>query len=301
MPVVEGKGISEYTVTKARHFEDIARMHVSMSAGIISSNAWVNSEYTYLDLFAGDGANAVGDEQIDGSPVIMARQLAGKGISRRGFCFEVNKHNAEKLRQRLTLEPSFHVVEGNHHYTIDDVVEYLNSHPDQRPRFGMVYVDPNASLMPSALLRKLYRSTKSFEKVDCVTYLSACVIKRVNGAHGNAWEAMTESLKQVGKRHIHIRVPEGQWQWTMVILTNYADFPLLTRQGFYPLCSQEGQAVVHMLEHTASQLKESKWEKPDFITNMQQRYAELRRPFLDRVKVPSGMIQPTLPLFEEGI
>jgi len=296
-------GMSHCTATKERHFEDIARMHINMCRGIIRRHAKVNSEYTYLDLYAGSGSNELPSGQIvEGSPVVMARALIGEAMARRGFVFEKSSKNAAMLRERLTLEPAFHVVNGDHAETVDDVIRWFHEHPDQRRRFGFIYCDPNGTRIPVAVLRKLYGELKTFDTIDCVTYISATVAKRIRGVFGeDHWPELIDDLRAVGKKHIHVRVPEGHYQWTMAILTNYESFPELTRQGFYPLCSEEGQQLVRYLTSTVGRLQAEGWKKPTFISEMQRRYAEMRDIAIDVRRGPKAkdVFQPSLPLFEE--
>lgn len=278
MPVRNGQGMGDCTPNKQRHFRDVCRLHTGMCKGIINRYQWAHPIYAYLDLFAGEGVNQLNGKTIDGSPVIMARQLLRRGMmdTARGYLFEQQAGSAAALQQRMTLFDRFTVVQGDHEQTINSVVRELKKDRRNRSRMGMVYSDPNGTRIPVDLIRKFFGNGQ-FPMVDCVAYVSGTTYKRVRGAYGDDhWPTLEEDLQAIGKQYIHLRVPEHRHQWTMAILTNYDQFPQLTNQGFYPLCSEEGKAIRTLLLNSADELKAMKWKTPEFIREHQKNYREQR-------------------------
>lgn len=299
MPVKNGQGMGDCTPNKQRHFRDVCELHTGMCKGIIRRHHWAHPEYTYLDLFAGEGQNDLGTMTIDGSPVIMARELMRRAMinESRGFLFERKTSSADALRKRLTLSPTFSVVEGDHEETIGAVIAALRADARDGSRMGMVYCDPNGTRIPVELLRRFF-GTGQFPLIDCVAYIAGTTYKRVRGAFGaDHWPTLEEDLQAIGKRYIHLRVPEHRHQWTMAILTNYDKFPQLTKQGFYPLCSDEGKAIRTLLVNSDEERAAMGWKSPRFITEHQAKYRAQRD---EPLAVVTASCQPKLD-FQEAL
>jgi three-Cys-motif partner protein len=291
MPLVDGKGTSVCTATKLRHLNDTLQMHTTLVAGIARRQEWANRKYVYFDLYSGDGVNHVNGREIAGSPVIAARQITRAKIDASGFCFEKDARNAQSLRERLIIRPDFEVVEGDHADTICSVMERFARSEDKRKRFGVVFADPNGTRLPVEVLQCIYESDPSFDTVDCLAYVSATNYKRTRGAFGEkGWNPILQDLQAVGKKHIHLRVPEDKHQWTMALLTNWDAFPELTTHGFYRIESERGREIVEVLSKTGSELEEQGWKRPQWMDAAKNTFRQARnQDFLAPIAVQQAM------------
>lgn len=256
MPIVNGVGVSDETLTKQRHFTSIVETHLKLTCDGIFKNKynWVqNNTYFYYDLNAGPGVY----NDIIGSPIIFLNEARKyRHVKFYVSLFEVLPENAEMLESNIRSM--------NYPDNIDisiinkDSAQYLNKYAfsSGNQQFGMVYSDQNGKIPPFDTLSKFSEGKKS-SRVDIVINLSATTIKRVsNQKYCTENRRLFDYLNIIDKNTWLIRKNHGRHQWTFLIGCNWKDFPEFKEIGFRKADSIAGKRILDELNYTSKEKKQ---------------------------------------------
>jgi hypothetical protein len=248
MPKERSVGVSEFTASKQEQYRKILGVHMLVSEKAAKKHD-IPLYYYLFDMTAGTGYS----KGEPGSALIAPRVAHGTGLTLRAWFFEQDAEAANELRANLKGEHGdLKVIEGDHSEGLPQVAALHGS--IRGWRFGLVYWDGNADVrLPVAAIRSITQ-TRCFKPVDVLTYVAATARKRVIGK-GLEAPRLLDDLEAIGKRYIWVREPQGDWQWTFALLTNWADLPDFKRDRFYRTDTPKGQAIMERLNWTTRELK----------------------------------------------
>jgi hypothetical protein len=253
MPIEHGAGHSEYTAIKQRDFEKVLStfLRVARSPRCMGQH-WAHKEYLYFDLNAGPGyVNG-----IEGSPLIFARRALTERVPFREILFEADNDNVGRLSDALcnlcasrgVSADRIQVVPGDHNKTVPwFIAEHLGSLP-RGGCYGLAYGDGNGR--DDSPFGPLAAIAERFSLVDLLVNVNSGIYKRVRGAHPDA-RFLENDLAGIDKKFSLIRKPAGQWGWTMVLMTNWANVPEFREIGFRRLDSEEGRRIFEQVNYSA--------------------------------------------------
>lgn len=240
MPIVHGAGYGPYTDIKQQHFNAFLTMHTRAVGAILGR--WGSITYprfVYVDLNAGPGILDDGEHRWDGSPLLFLDAAYRAGVKFDAFFHERNREAMAKLAATLREQSAdgdrCTLLFGDNAETVKTVVDHLGK--IHKRVHGLVYADPNGGALPIQAMRRIAAVAR---KIDFLVYASAAGNKRIG-------RPMIDDLRSVGRKHLLVREPLGQHQWTFVIMTDWADFPVLKAQSFHNIASPEGAAIAERL------------------------------------------------------
>ena len=257
MPKYNGvTGHSEATKFKHMCFKEVVCTHFKICQFIISKNsAWCDSTYYYYDLNAGPGI-------IDGhkgSPLIFLEEIAlplNNGQTVKSYFFEYDKDNCIALSneiQNLDLPRNIYspiVIHGDNKVRFEEVLTDKNYN-----KFGMAFSDPNGLDLRYGMkgvtnfdLLRAISITPGWKYVDFLINCNTQAIKRVRPCSVTHEDRnLEEFIMGIDKKYWIIRVPEGHWNFSMLIGTNWDRYPTDPTLGFVRLDSKEGQEIFKKL------------------------------------------------------
>ena len=239
-------GRSFHTNSKQSHFEYFLRTHFCISKAIIKRNHWINNEYFYADIFAGDG----GEETLAGSPVIFDNVNREHDITKNPIFIESNPGTVIRLEDHIPYKV---ICDRN-----ENVLPHL---PLKKNMVGLMYVDPNGD-PPFDLIRQFYQRPGS-EMVDLLVYFSGTTIKRaLKSPIAKRNLCLKDNISNLPKKHWLIRGAKGKFQWSFLMGTNWIDFPKMNKIDFHKIDSDEGQYTLNKLNHTAQEIEQLNIKKP---------------------------------------
>ena len=240
----EAKWISAETWQKECHFRGILEMHIRIVKGI--SSRWPIPPYLYADLHAGPGyLKDPRRGSYNGSPLIFLDQSSHLERFEALF-FEKQPEVADQLRRSV-----WHAAATLHRRlqpTVfaecceDAMARWLRRTGRNVRRYGLIYSDPIGKRIPVELLQQ---AAVALPRTDILCYPSATAYKR-EGKY-----RLADDIDAIGKRYALIREPQGPWQWTFILLTNWAEFPAWEKAGFYRVDTGRGQEILSQLNLTS--------------------------------------------------
>lgn len=269
MPIYNGMGQSEHTQLKHAQLAGIIDMHLRICQGIASR--YDVQKWWYLDLNAGDGS---------GSPAFTwdIVQRYTLPFSVQGVMIDNNPRTAQLLANRFQDETNVSCYCSDNHEFARSLIRNI----DTRCDYGVVFHDPNGGEINLPMLR-LFEKTR----LDLVVYYSGAGNKRLYHAFkGKRGVLLGSVVKAIDvKKHWLIRSPAGRHQWTLLIGSNWTDWPKWKSQGFFDLHSPEGEAIFERLHHTRGELQERDQMPLDFPEPPYRTYREyLRHPKFREVR-----------------
>ena len=250
MPLVNKTvGVSKGTPKKQQDFGKLFGMHVAIARVVIEKGqrwSWPASDvYWYVDLNAGPGEY----KGLTGSPMIAAEVLAGDGRPWRAWLCEKDATNAATLKQLIWehgqgVEERTRVLIGDHRQSVKQVLFEMSAGGKQR-HFGLIYADPNGTKL-DAELETIRELTQAQSKLDVLVHLSATRIKWFKTVHGHA--SLVEKLESIGKKHLLVREPWTDQQWTFALLTDWDGYPEWKSMGLHGAKTTQGAAVLETLD-----------------------------------------------------
>ena len=249
MPVLNGVGYGKGTPKKQEDFASLFAMHLAVTETVIAkaqSWSWPASEvYWYVDLTAGPGEY----EGLTGSPLLAIDALSSGAAPWRAWLCERDKANAATLVQLLrergeAVTERSRVLLGDHRESVTQILFDMAS-VGKRAHFGLIYADPNGTKL-DAEMDTIRRITADHEKLDVLIHLSATRLKWFKKVHGHL--SLIDKLSSIGKKHLLIREPWTDQQWTFALLTNWAGYPEWRSRGFHNVQTAKGAAVLETLD-----------------------------------------------------
>lgn len=256
MPITDGIGHSEYTRQKHDNLAGILKMHLDICRGIDQRNAL--RCWWYFDMNAGDGR---------GSPAV-AWSVLNTCQPPFSWQFVFSEHHYPSY---CALGDRFDGFPGVAcHYEDNRAVASHYHNQITRLDYGVVFHDPNGGEIDLDMLRNFRDS-----RLDVVIYYSAAGNKRLDTAfQGRRGVRLGRIVAEDVKQHWLIRLPEGKHQWTMLIGSNWVDFPAWERRGFYKLRSEAGQNIYDRLNSTARERTQRNERLEGFNSPPYRTYAE---------------------------
>lgn len=287
MSKCNGAGKSFVTNIKQKNIGEYINLTLKLVPKII--NKWAKSAwpgYFYFDLNAGPGLY---DDGLLGSPIIFLRALLQKIQIDRDYnileypaMFILCEKNidcvmtlAAKIYEYLDEGIKFEVYENNKlvdykegnfkingggkiigKLLIGDNNITLKHLLDNNPKllkkkcFGIIYNDPNGIF--DVELLSWVSEQYCFTTTDIVINCNASAIKRAEKAFG--YDKLKTKLKSIRKKYWVVREPYGPMQWSLLIGSNWKEFPAFKGQGFYHIDTSKGKEIFDRLNFTSEEL-----------------------------------------------
>lgn len=234
MPIIAGVGNSDYTAEKQAIVRGIMRMHLKICQGIFKRHPHSHNVYQYIDMNAGYG---------DGSPSTFYDEVRHLHLPFQALLIDTQREQITRLQHLFAGQSSsITIMQGDHNAV---VVPHCGSW--KRQHLGLCYHDPNGEVSWEALAH--IAAHPQCKKLDLLVNMSATAQKRIRLATGDR-SKLDEYLNTIEKKHWLIRKPYGNWQWTFLIGTNWADFPRWKKEDVYDLNSAQGQGIFEKLALT---------------------------------------------------
>lgn len=250
MPKDLSAGYGEGTERKCRDFSGLQCLHLRLARVVMARNEWAEEVYHYIDLNAGPGVV----NSMEGSPLLFLRNAdADDGPWRAWFC-ERDPASAASLQAEVAPwrevgRGCVRVMEMDHRQAMPSIVQTITANGRGRQALGLAYADPNG--LPTEEIESLRLLVLAAPKIDVLLHLSANTIKRCKSVFG--YPSLVERLSLLGKKHLLIRQPCTDWQWTFALLTNWVDYPDWRSKGFYAAESPTGAAILETLNLSAAE------------------------------------------------
>jgi three-Cys-motif partner protein len=255
MPLVNKTvGVGKGTPKKQQDFGKLFAMHLAITRVVIENGitkarslGWQppSEVYWYVDLTAGPGEY----NGLTGSPLIAADMLMIDDRPWRAWYCEKDATNAATLKQLVwergrDVEERSRILIGDHRQSVKQILFDMTAGGKQR-HFGLVYADPNGTKL-DAELETIRELTAAHPKLDVLVHLSATRIKWFKKVHGHA--SLVEKLESIGKKHLLVREPWTDQQWTFALLTDWDGYPDWKSLGLHSTKTTQGKAVLETLD-----------------------------------------------------
>jgi hypothetical protein len=204
-----------------------------------------NPPVVMFDLTAGDGRCEVTKEG-KGSPLIMCDQLTAANLDYRAWFIERDPISYQQLALTCRGNPWASVINADSDWSPawSPGYEYLCSRTDA---VGLIYADPTGATVPLVGINSILQAPAA-RMIDVLINISATSTKRVDAPR---IEDIVDAIPR--KRYWLIREPQGQFQWTFLIGSNWGDFPEWRKRRFARLSSTEGREWLRRATLTAKE------------------------------------------------
>lgn len=240
-----GYHYSKNTPAKQRDFEAAIDLHIRVTSAILRKTAQYKPlppDYLYLDLNAGLPKDPTG---ILGSTAVFLKTASWRQLPFKAEFYDIDAENCSKLNESVTGQDVDRVQilnTGNH--------DIINRHPKYvKYQYGAAYVDPSNAEVPFDVLKHL---AKVYPRLDFVINLACASYKRpVN--HPD-YVPLDETLPKL-KRFWKVREPIAKQQWSIMIGTNWDNYPDLNPAlwRFHDTRTSKGREIYERLVWTKNQ------------------------------------------------
>jgi len=246
MPVSGSVGFSDDTERKHQAFESFMRWHTRMAAGVIAAHG---GHYIYADLTAGPGVYTGNGHTFYGSP-LRALPLVSENFAywhallceREELEWASLRRSVADLSARGAIDPV--LVAVRHGDNRDIAPAWCRALGPKN--YGVVFNDENG--VPHFDLLAELSGLPQLHLTEFVIYLPATAVKWDRRVYQRA--TLLERLTTIKKRFWLIREPEGRWQWSFLVGTNWPKYPEWTKGGLHRLDSARGTAIFERLNLT---------------------------------------------------
>ncbi len=229
-----GYSRSEHTQAKQLSFRKMIDLHMQITLNIVRKHSgWAKQSYRYFDLNAGPGIDPITGEL--GSPLIALEKANAiwKDDYEMDF-FEIDPISYFKLR-RAILSPNVRVFNCN-----NELVDNFLPDGVDKTQYGLVYADPSAA--PRLAIEPMGAICDRFPKVDAMFNIAATSIKRANSTKPPEEILRLDDMRaRINKKHWIIRKPISQFQWTILLGTNWLNYPDWEKNDFVSIHSDLGK------------------------------------------------------------
>ena len=239
MPKVNNAGYSETTKRKYRQFEYLINVHVVITKKIIEKHLWTSREYFFVDMNAGPGIL----DNKKGSPVLFMDAAKKARIDFEAYFIDICQENIKSLREIFDGEKCEILQVDNEKFLLDQAKQ-----PMEKRKYGLIYADPNG-IANFDLLGEFFQHSK-FSCIDVAINCNATAIKRLKKFK------LEDCISKINKKHWMLCEPASAHQWTILVGTNWINFPTFEKIGFYRINTKEGQEFFRKANFTKAELAE---------------------------------------------
>ncbi|MGJ3239424.1 MAG: hypothetical protein ACFE0Q_12010 [Anaerolineae bacterium] len=225
---------SDSTPFKQDSLRSILSLHMSIVKAIWRKHG-SDKLYRYFDLHGGYGVDENGNA---GSPLIFHEVATGLEVPYRATIFEKDQDAFNSLKQNVDAlnNSNFELINQDHNIYVEKNFEDLKIPEKIRKyQYGVVYSDPSNADPSFDVLRTI---TTAYPRVDIVINLAAASYKRSKNL--DRYENLKDALFAIKKTWI-IRKPKDKHQWTMMLGSNWKEFPQWQKRGFVRFDSDLGK------------------------------------------------------------
>jgi hypothetical protein len=281
--------VSRESIIKYRDFGGLIATHTKVVKGIYARYG-SRQPYVYVDMNAGIPMVEFEGREYANCGVQAAHAVAELFNSFHLYFIDQNEEKVAQFRARLAhLNGQATFIAGDHtdySSTLATIVPQVS-----RSTYGLVFHDPYG--IPSYATLKTLFDSPNFQRVDLLIYCQVTAEKRARGAFGaEGYFHLEDALTHINKKEWLIREPHGRQQWTFIIGTNWADYPVWTQHGFYKVTSRRGQLILERLTQT-NEARQSKhgvqipFERPSPYSSYEEylqhpEYRKVRQQAVDR-------------------
>jgi three-Cys-motif partner protein len=238
----EDLGCSSYTPIKQESYARILRMHLRITKAVMQR--WHIPTYHYFDLNAGPGRYWLPDDgtPIIGSPLVFLDAAREVGVPCTTVLIEKCAASCKHLLREVRSFENVEVRQGDHNVILD---EYGSRHLQA---LGLIYSDPSNHEVP---FEALSRFCQAYPKVEVLIHVAATAIKRTRAKDD---PDLRSRLGQLNKAYWLVRAPDGAWQWTFLLGTNWNGFKDYQAINFYRMETPKGGEIIDKLNYTKTEL-----------------------------------------------
>ncbi len=220
---------SEYTPIKQQSLFNALNQQINLVVHI--TDKWDRVRpYLYFDLNAGPG---ITPDNHPGSPTIFRRVANAYAQNWPKFRFEARLYEADlqtysKLVQNIGTDSRFTVIPDSHNALVAELDKRAELPENERKWvYGAIYADPSNADLPWALLAQ---ANRIYPRVDVMINIACASYKRTIATAG--YQTLAERLPHIKKQWL-VRKPYGKHQWSILIGTNWPDYPAWEKKDFY--------------------------------------------------------------------
>ncbi len=239
------------TIRKQQSLRHALDLHMNLVVHIESFKK--NSPYLYFDLHAGPGKSPDGYE---GSPLIFTH-LANKYSQAHShfqyyaYLYEADPANYMQLKENLG-DVSNIEVGHDHRFELPQRLKQFQG-SKTKYRYGVIYADPSNASLPWDILGQM---NELFPRVDIMINMACTSHKRTIATAD--YDTLAELLPKV-KKHWIVREPIGKHQWSILVGTNWVDYPSWGKKGFYRWDDGElGSHYFSKMAYTKNQIRDQR-------------------------------------------
>lgn len=223
----------------------LTEMHSRAVRGILSREGWADPRYHWIEPHCGPGTYPNGDRGCALRVAeILSKELPGQY---RLILNDLDPSNAVQHENAIRQYCQTNV------FTLDcgDFVNGLIYHIT-RPIFGFIFFDPNGGPNWEAINR--FSCVPRFERCDILVNVNSVGIKwaRKNAICKNHTKTATQHLREINKKYLFLWEPNpsDNWQFSLVVATNWGAFPQFEKLGFYLIDSPKGKLIADRMDYT---------------------------------------------------
>lgn len=236
--------LSEWSPIKNGIVNGLMSMLMRASSSSMSKYPQSYPIYYYIDMNAADGS---------GSPRIFINNANKIGLPYRALFIEQDQERHADLEACFANCANAYTYCGDHADALLPYCQGLRGKP-----YGLIYND-NCGVPTWDALASVSQ-LRQVEHMDFIINCPATAIKRVRRVFKRD-EFLIDSLKAINKAYWMVRYPEGRWQWTILVGTNWKDNEWRA-QRMYPISSPEGQEALDILNRTKKEREEDNGQLP---------------------------------------
>jgi len=243
---------SDYTPRKQQSLLNALEQQINLVVHI--TEKWTGVKpYLYFDLNAGPG---ITQDNQPGSPIIfqrVANEYAQKWQKFRfeGTLYEADLQTYSELLKNIGTDARFNVSHASH-IALAEELDKRAKLPEKERKwvYGTIYADPSNADLPWDILE---RANEVYPRIDVMINIACASYKRTIASVG--YKTLAERLPRI-KDHWLVRKPYGRFQWSILIGTNWTQYPAWEKKFFYPWNDNGiGSAIFEKLVYTQGQIK----------------------------------------------